>query len=203
MRLHWSPRSPFVRMVMVVAHEHRLADRLELVRTAVSMSSANEAILVDNPTGRLPTLVLQNGTALFDSRVICRYLDSIGAGARLMPDEALKALPAMRAEALGHGLCELLVLWRNERARPAQLQSAPHLAAFATKCGRTLDALDAECESRDGEPLDLGHIAAGCALAYCDFRFPDLAWRGGRERLAASHRAFAARPSAIATAIVE
>lgn len=184
---------------MIVAHEHCLAEDLELIRTPVSMSAINEEIQVHNPTGRLPTLVMADGTGLFDSRVICRFLDSIGAGPHLLPTDAAKLLSVLRAEALGHGLCELLVLWRNERARPPDLQSAAHLAAFAAKCGRTLDLLDAESDGRRNEPFDLGHIATGSALSYCDFRFPDLAWRSGRERLVASYADFAARPSAVAT----
>ncbi|HEX8301143.1 glutathione S-transferase family protein [Sphingomonas sp.] len=201
MRLHWSPFSPFVRKVLVVAHEHGIADRIRLVRTPASMSSANAAILPDNPLGRLPTLVLPDGTGIFDSRVIYRHLDSIGLGPRLMPPEGRPLLEAMRAEAMGHGLCELFVLWRNERGRAATLQSEPHLAAFAVKTATTLDRLEMEAEARAAEPFDFGHVSTGCGLAYCDFRFPDLEWRKGRPRLSAWHEAFAARPSALATAI--
>jgi len=190
--------SPFVRKVMVVAHEHDLAGEIALVRSPASMSSANEAILPDNPLGRLPTLVLADGTGIFDSRVIYRYLDSIGLGPRLMPGEGRALLDAMRAEAMGHGLCELLVLWRNERGRAASLQSEPHLAAFGVKTVTTLDRMEAEADARAAQPFDFGHVSAGCALAYADFRFPDLEWRSGRPRLAAWHETFAARPSAIA-----
>lgn len=203
MRLHWSPRSPFVRKVLVVAHEHGLADRIALVRTPVSMSASNEAVLADNPLGRLPTLILPDGSAIFDSRVIYRYLDSIGGGPRLMPEGGGALLAAMRAEAMGQGLSDLLVLWRNERARPEGLQSSPHLAAFAIKTTATLDRLDAESDARAAEQFDFGHVAVGCALGYCDFRFPDLQWREGRASLAAWHEEFASRTSAVATAVSE
>lgn len=201
MHLHWSPFSPFVRMVMLTAHEHGIADRIVTIRSPASMSSSNDAILPHNPLGKLPTLVLPDGSGIFDSRVICRYLDSIGLGTRLMPAGGRPLLDAMRAEAMAHGLCDLLVLWRNERGRDAAQQSESHLAAFGVKTAATLDWMEAEADARASQPFDFGHVSAGCTLAYADFRFPDLEWRSGRPRLAAWHESFAARPSAIATAI--
>src|SRR5690606_24807882 len=83
MKLHWSPRSPYVRKVMMVAHEHGLADRLEIVPTHVAMEQANAALMARNPLSKIPTLVLDDGTALFDSRVIAEYLDGLGGGVPL------------------------------------------------------------------------------------------------------------------------
>src|SRR5918911_4567025 len=84
--LHWSPRSPFVRKVMVAAHELGLADRIERVRTVVRMTARpNPDLLPDNPLGKIPTLVLADGTALFDSVVICEYLDALAGGGILFP----------------------------------------------------------------------------------------------------------------------
>ena len=80
-KLHWSPRSPFVRKVMIAAHELGVADRLETVRTVVAMSEPNLELLADNPLGKIPTLVLDDGTALYDSLTICEYLDSLGRAA--------------------------------------------------------------------------------------------------------------------------
>src|ERR1700757_378079 len=85
MKLHWSPRSPFVRKVMVVAHETGLMDRLDCVRTLAAMPTANATLLPDNPLSKIPTLVLDDGSSLYDSAVICEFLDSLHAGARLFP----------------------------------------------------------------------------------------------------------------------
>jgi len=185
---------------MIVAHEQRLTDSIELVRTPVSMASTNAALLPDNPLGKLPTLICEDGSSLFDSRVICHYFDGLGGGG-LRPTDPGGALAALRAEALGDGLLDLLVLWRNELGRPAERQSEPHLTAFVVKTAATLDRLEREADARAELPLDLGHVAVGCALGYVDFRFPDLAWRTGRPRLADWHQGFERRPSAIATRV--
>ena len=85
MKLHWSPRSPYVRTVMIAAHELGLADRIETVRTVVGGTIVHRGLMEENPLGKIPTLVLPDGTILFNSRVICEYLDSIAVGARLPP----------------------------------------------------------------------------------------------------------------------
>ena len=85
MKLHWSPRSPFVRKVMIFAHEVGLAARIEPVRTVVAMSQANRDLLKVNPVGKIPTLITDEGEALYDSTVICEYLDSLHSGARYFP----------------------------------------------------------------------------------------------------------------------
>ena len=80
--LHWSPRSPFVRKVMLFAHETGLASRLTLVRSVVAMTTPNQALMRDNPLSKIPTLVLGDGSVLYDSAVICDYLDTLHAGPR-------------------------------------------------------------------------------------------------------------------------
>ena len=77
MKLHWSPRSPFVRKVMILLHETGLTDRVETVRSVVAMHQTNPELMRDNPLNKLPTLVLDDGSALFDSPVVCEYLDAI------------------------------------------------------------------------------------------------------------------------------
>ena len=119
MKLHWSPRSPFVRKVMVAAHELGLVDRLSLVRTVVAMKTTNKALQADNPLSKLPTLVLDDGTPLYDSVVICEYLDTLHDGPKLFPSDPKAKWTALRRHALGDGLLELLILWRNERERRA------------------------------------------------------------------------------------
>jgi glutathione S-transferase len=201
MKLHWSPRSPFVRKVMIAAHETGLADRLTLVRTVVAMTAPNALLLADNPLSKIPTLVLDDGALLYDSLVICEYLDSLHDGCKLFPADAMARWTALRRHALGNGLLDLLILWRYERER--EMPSHAYLDAFAVKCKATLAALESEASALAGTPFGIGHIAIGCALSYADFRFPDLSWRARHAQIAAWHAAFSQRDSARLTAPME
>lgn len=202
MKLHWSPRSPFVRKVMVAAHELGLADRIQTVRTVVAMTRPNLDLLPDNPLSKIPTLVLDDGTAIYDSLTICEYLDSLD-GPRLFPAAGPARWTALTWHALANGLLDTLILWRNERDKPLPQQTPEWLAAFATKTTASLDRLQGMTPALDAAPLGIGHIAIGCALSYLDFRFPDLAWRNDRAALATWHNAFEARPSMLATEAVD
>ncbi|RHW19244.1 glutathione S-transferase family protein [Sphingomonas gilva] len=197
--LHWSPRSPFVRKVMVAAHERGVADRLTLVRSVAITTDPNPALMAANPLNKIPTLERDDGPPLTDSRVICEFLDTIGDAPPLIPEGEAR-WPALRRQAMADGLTDLLVLWRGERGRPQP--SRPHLDAYRVKAIATLDRLELEAVEFPARP-DIGDIAVGCALAYADFRFADLAWRGGRPRLASWQAGFDARPAAQATAIVD
>jgi glutathione S-transferase len=201
MKLHWSPRSPFVRKVMIAAHETGLADRLRTVRTVVAMSRPNRELLPDNPLGKIPTLVLDDGITLYDSGVICEYLDSLHDGTRLFPPPGPSRWLALRRHALATGYLDMLILWRN--AREIECPPAGWLDGFALKSRACLAALDAEASTLTQAPFGIGHIAIGCALSYLDFRFADLAWRDGHPALAAWHESFRARPSVQATEIVD
>lgn len=203
MKLHWSPRSPFVRKVMIAAHETGLVDRIACVRTVVAMTAPNAGLLPDNPINQIPTLVLEDGTALYDSAVICEYLDSLHDGPKLFPPASRERWTALRRQALGDGFLDLLLLWRNERDRAAERRSEPHLSAFQVKTDSALGALDREASALPAAPFGIGHISVGCVLSYLDFRFADLGWRSGHEALAAWHRTFADRPSARATEIID
>jgi glutathione S-transferase len=199
MRLHWSPRSPFVRKVLVCCHELGLIERITLVRSPALMTSVNETLSGDNPLNKLPTLVLDDGAALFDSRVICEYLDKVAVRPHLFPHDLSSRISALRDQALGDGLMDLSVLWRNERDRPSDKQSQPHLTAFSGKLARTLDVLDGEASRLGETTFSIGHIAIACALGYLDFRFSELTWREGRPALAAWMKETEQRPSFIAT----
>ncbi|MNX89415.1 putative GST-like protein YibF [compost metagenome] len=194
MKLHWSPRSPFVRKVMIVLYEAGIEDRVVLVRTPVAMDKPNLDLVPDNPLIKLPTLVLDDGTAVYDSRVICAYLDGI-TGCGLLPAEPKARLLAERRQALGDGFLDALLLFRQERNKPVEKQTTAWLDAFALKTDAVLAALEAEAPALEAGSFDLGLIAIGCALSYMDYRFPDLDWREGHPALAAWHRRFAARPS--------
>jgi len=199
LKLHWSPRSPFVRKVMILLHETGLTDRVETVRSVVAMHETNPELMRDNPLNKLPTLVLDDGSALFDSPVVCEYLDGLHTGDRMFPADRDASFKALRWQALGDGLLDLQVLWRNELNRPAAVQSKPHLAAFEAKVEAALDRLDAEAGALAAAPFGIGHITVGVALSYADFRFPDRDWRSTRPAIAAWHADFAQRPSVRAT----
>jgi glutathione S-transferase len=197
-KLYWALMSPFVRKVMITAHETRTVGRLQLLDTTVSMAEANTTVQHDNPLSKIPTLVLDDGSALFDSRVICEYFDALHEGPKLFPDGAAR-WDALRRHSLGDGLMDSLILWRQERLKPEDRQTAPWLTTFSDKVAMTLAQLEAEADRFGTLPFDIGHIALGCALGYMDTRFSDLDWRRGRPRLTTWHRAFEARPSSLAT----
>ena len=201
MKLHWSPRSPFVRKVMIVAHERGIADRLHCVRTVAEMTTPHAELMKDNPLSKIPTLVLDDGTVLYDSPVICEYLDALDGDPKLFPQHGRARIVALRRQALGDGFLDLLVLARNERMR-AQASQA-HLASAATRTAATLDHLEREAEALAASPFCIGRIAIGCALSYADFRFPDLAWRARHGKLAEWHATFSQRESAQLTVPME
>ena len=201
MKLHWSPRSPFVRKVMIVAHERGLAERIDCVRTVAAMTKPHAELMKDNPLSKIPTLVLDDGTVLYDSPVICEYLDGLDGEAKLFPREPKPRMTALRRQALGDGFLDMMVALRNERerAQPSDI----HMASTAARKAAVLASLDREAESLATTPFGIGHIAIGCALSYLDFRFADENWRKDHLRLANWHAAFAARPSVRATEPVD
>ncbi|MEY4755523.1 MAG: hypothetical protein RJA34_421 [Pseudomonadota bacterium] len=196
MQLHWSPKSPYVRKVMVCANELDLLPQLQLVRSVAAMLKPNERLMQDNPLSKIPTLVLDNGFTLFDSAVICEYLDDLAQGS-LFPKKDAFRWQAQRWQAFGNGLLDALILWRNERERETPLQ--PLLDAFAHKVEASLHQLDAEAESLTNTPLSIGHITIGCALGYIDYRFDSLGWRATAPQLASWHQVLCQRPSFQAT----
>ena len=202
MKLHWSPRSPFVRKVMIAAHELGLTDRIRTTRTVVRLGAPNHDLLPDNPLSKIPTLVLDDGRVLFDSLTIIEYLDHLAGGGRLFPRDSTR-WDALTRHALGNGLLDLLILWRNEREKPEAARMAEWLDSFATKTQATLDRLEREAPALAAAPFNIGHIGIGCALSYLDFRFADLAWRENRPAIAAWHADFSARPSVRATEAVD
>jgi glutathione S-transferase len=198
MKLYWSSRSPFVRKVMVFAHEVGVADRIACIRTIVAPTKPNPDVMAANPLNKLPTLVTTDGP-IYDSRVICEYLDTLHDGAKLFPPPGEARLAALRRQALADGMLDFLVAWYGERQRPTDHQSSPHLDAYRLKLATSLDALERDAEALRAAPFGIGQIAIGCALSYADFRFADATWRNGRPHLAAWHAAFAQRPSMKAT----
>jgi glutathione S-transferase len=198
MTLHWSPRSPYARKVMIAAHELGLVDRIACLHTDVAIGRPNRDLMADNPLSKIPTLVRDDGTVLYDSDVIVDYLNGL-AGGRLVPASGADRWTILSRRALANGLIDVLNLWRNERTKPPQQQSADWVAAFAVKTEATLDHFERNAGMLDPRLFDISHIALGCALSYADFRFADVSWRNGRPSLAGWHSGFVERPSAKAT----
>tara|TARA_R110002020_G_scaffold458434_1_gene675846 strand:+ start:35337 stop:35996 length:660 start_codon:yes stop_codon:yes gene_type:complete len=194
MKLFYSSRSPYVRFVMIAAHEAGVQDRLELDPTLVNIEAPHPVLFDHNPLCKIPTLLLDDGSAIFDSRVIAEYLDSIGGGS-LLPQTSPPRLTELRRTALGIGLVDLLLSWLLERNRPEAKQQPAIIAALGLKYAKVLDELEALAKQLASEPFRMGHVAIGTALSYSDFRFPALDWRAGRPALAAWHQSFEARPS--------
>lgn len=193
LKLYWSPSSPFVRKVLIVAHELGLIDRIACERAVVGPARLNPEVMRDNPLNKIPTLVAEGPLALFDSRVICEYLDDIDGGARMFPRDPERRWTALRRQALADGLTETAVLLRDEHWRGDGHRSPAHLHAYGEKVRACLAALEGEdlCAPQP----DIGHVAIACALSYLDFRLPEIDWRAGHPRLAAWEREIAARPS--------
>jgi glutathione S-transferase len=200
MKLYWSPRSPFVRKVMVCAHELGIAGQIETVYTVVSLSACNTDMMQVNPLGRIPTLITDDGLVLYDSAVICEYLDSTHAGSRLFPAAGAARWEALRRHALADGMLETLVLWLGERRKKTSPGSSDQLAVFERKIASALDRAEHEARALDTTHFDIGHLALAVALGYIDFRFADLAWRANHPELARWFETAGARPSMLITA---
>jgi len=201
MKLHWSPRSPFVRKVMIVAHERGVVGRLDCVRTVAATSKPHAELMKDNPLSKIPTLILGDGTVLYDSPVICEYLDALDGAPKLFPKEPKSRMIALRRQALGDGFLDMMVLLRDERMRTHP--SETHMNSTAARKAAVLDVLEREAESLTTTPFSIGHVAIGCALSYLDFRYVDDDWRKGHLHLANWHASFAARPSVRATQLID
>ncbi len=195
MQLYWSPRSPFVRKVMAVAHETGLAERIARVSTFVAVAQPNVDLMQINPLSKIPTLVTGEGAVLYDSIVICEYLDSLHTGARLFPPLGDARWQALRRHALANNMLDILVPWHSHRLRPAAEQSAALFSAYELKIRTALAFLEQEADTLASTPVDIGHITIGCTLGYLDFRFQDLQWRENRHRLATWYAGFAQRPA--------
>lgn len=197
MKLLYSPASPYARKVLVLAHETGQASEIEVVTAATSPVAGAPDVAPHNPLGKVPALILDNGTCLFDSRVICEYLDMRSEGARLFPEGA-ERWDALTRQALADGILDAALVTRYERVmRPEPLRWDAWDAGQIAKIKAGLDRIEAVVA--DMPVLDIGTIAIACALGYLDYRFPDLSWRDGRPATAAWYAVFEGRPSMTAT----
>lgn len=200
MKLHWSPKSPYVRKVMICLHELRMVDRVEKVRSVAAMLKPNPSIMQDNPLSKIPTLTTVDGMVLYDSVVICEYLDTLAQG-NIFPSDQFQKWQALRWHALGDGLLDALILWRNEREREHPLPAL--MDAFALKFEVCLELLDKEVKTLLAAPFSIGTLTLGCALGYADYRFAHLNWQDHHPELAAWYLQLCQRPSFEDTAPVD
>lgn len=201
MKLYHAPASPFVRKVMVLLHEVGAVDRVTLIPAAGNPLDPGTLPVDHNPLGKIPALERPDGPALYDSRVITRYLDQL-LDARLYP-AAPQLWDTLTIEATGDGIAEAAVLMRYEmHLRPEAARSADWIEAQWQKVTRALAVLEDRWMSHLAGPIDMGQVAVGCALGYLDFRHGDRDWRSRHPALAAWHAAFAERPAMRATAPV-
>lgn len=186
--LRYSPASPYARKIRIAAELLGLSDRIEIV--SANTADPADSLRAQNPLGKIPTLVLEDGSSLYDSRVIADYLDHLAGGGRVIPADPGRRFQALRLQALGDGINDAALLIRYETAtRPEALRHAETIALQQGKIDRALDALEAAPPSG---PPDIGHIAVACALGYLDLRFAG-AWRESRPRLATWLTDFAAK----------
>jgi glutathione S-transferase len=186
--LRSSPASPFGRKVKIAALQLGLMDKIEIV--AADTSDANDPLRQQNPLGKIPTLVLEDGSTLFDSRVIVEYLDHLAGGGKIIPAGEPR-FAQLRLQALADGLCDAALLQVYEvRFRPEEIRSASWVANQSGKVSRALIALEALPPAATSQP-QVGDIALACALGYLDLRFEGR-WRAEYPRLVTWLDAFAA-----------
>jgi len=181
MQLHFSPASPYVRKVMACAIARGLDSRIEKIATNPHVSPPD--LLAHNPLSKVPALVTDDGVALFDSPVICEYLDGLGDAPPLFPADRTARIAAVRLQAIADGILDAAV----GRRGMAQLPQDDGRRAFDTRqkaaVDRSLALLEAEIASLAGAPT-IGTIAVACALGYLDFRFAAEPWRDAHPKLA-------------------
>jgi len=184
--LRYSAASPYARKVRIAADLLGLTGRIKI--STADTADPNDSIRAQNPLGKIPTLLLEDGSALYDSRVIVDYLDHLAGGGRLIPSDPARRFSTLRLEALGDGICDAALLIRYEQTtRPEAQRSASWIELQQGKIDRALAVLEA---APPDAPRDAGHLATACALGYLDLRF-GRAWRARFPTLVAWLDAFA------------
>jgi glutathione S-transferase len=199
MKLYANKASPFARKVRILVRETGLASRVEEIETIVSPIVANETLARDNPLVKIPALVTDSGETLFDSRVICEYLDTLHTGRKFFPASGPQRFTALRRQSLTDGILDAAVLCRYETAvRPEPLRWKDWIEGQKRKIFGGLAVLEAEAGAW-GDEFAIGQVGAACVLGYLDFRFADWDWRGGHPQLSGWFKKVSARPSVAAT----
>jgi len=197
MKLHDNPASPYCRKVNALLHETGQVDDVEIVFAVGHPLAPEKMPLAQNPLGKIPALERDDGPAIYDSRVICRFLDA-RAKAGMYPDSRL--WDVLTLEATADGIMDAAILMVYEgRARPEDMRYQPWVDAQWDKIARALDAIGTRWMGHLAGPVDMGQIAIGCALGYLDLRCDDRNWRHGHDTLATWYDTFSKRPAMEAT----
>jgi glutathione S-transferase len=197
MKLYHSPTSPYVRKVMLTLHLTGQLDDVELLPGSGTPMAPNEDTITANPLGKIPCLIGDDGAAIFDSRVICRYLDHRAKGGLYPQGDAL--FPVLTVEALADGIIDAVLLTAYEwRLRPEELRFQPWVDGQTAKVERALAVLEQTDLILTGE-VNAAKIAVACALGYVDFRLSDLGWRDSCPKLAAWYAEISEMPPMKAT----
>jgi len=194
-KIYYSGTSPYVRKVMACAVARGIDGKIEQHPSNPHASPAD--LLADNPLSRVPCLVTDDGLSLFDSPVICEYLDSIGDAPKLFPPAGPARWRALKQQAMGDGILDAAVPCRGELAKPREAARDGLIARYKAAMGRTVDALEADLP---GATVDIGTIAVACALGYLDFRYAAEPWRPGHPKLTAWYEAFTQHAAIASTA---
>ncbi len=199
MKILGTTQSPYVRKVRVCAHERGLDCPLEFADVWADRGGIYDV----NPLGKIPCLVADGVLPLFDSRVIVEYLDEVGDAPRLIPQDFRDRIAARRVEALADGCLDAGILLRWEQVvRDASYRDPAWIARQSLKVASGIDALAAELEDREyfiGESFSLADVAAGVALGWFRFRFPELDWPQRHTALASYFERLSTRSSFVST----
>jgi glutathione S-transferase len=193
MKLYMSPASPFARKARIIIRE---LDLTRLVEEIPTNPAASDELRKTNPLGKIPAMVLDDGSTLIDSKVICEYLNELGGG-KFFPGmsvwrSATGRWRALTLQALGDSIADAAVARIYEGRRPVELQNQDAIAKYLGVIGRSLDALE---RARFVEPPTIGEIAVACAIGYLDFREVATGWRETRPNLAAWYETFCKYPA--------
>jgi glutathione S-transferase len=176
MKLYFSPTSPYVRKCLVTAHELGLTEHIQLLPSNAHPIARDRKIIASNPLGKVPTFITDDEQVLYDSRVICEYLDDLGKGA-LFPQGAQR-WQTLTLQSLGDGMLDAALLARYEQvARPEAMRWSDWQNGQLDKIETSIAALEGMVAQLEGR-VDIGTLTLGCAVWYLDLRFAELGWRG-------------------------
>lgn len=197
MKLLYQTHSPYARKVLVFAHEAGIADHLEVIHHETSPLRRNEVVFAENPLGKVPALIRPGLTSIFDSDVICAYLDTMHDGRKLIPADGEERWQALRVQAVAQGLAEagIAIRWETMR-RPEALRYGPLCDGYIQKLTTSYDWLERELDT--AAPTHVGHIALATTLSWIAFRELPVFGKN-HPRLAAWLEEFGNRPSMRAT----
>jgi glutathione S-transferase len=200
MKLYGTPRSPYARKVRIMLVEKNIPCEFIITRG----STPGSPVPALNPLGKVPTLQRDDGSALYDSPVIVEYLDTLGSGPKLIPEDFESRIEVKRWEALGDGVTEAIVAVNHERLEPPEKQhNAEWFAKRQAKIDLGLALMERDLGQREfcfGDRFTLADIATGYALGYLDFALPEVEWRRAHPALARLAERLAARHSFSSTA---